>query len=85
MSDIKKNFEFACENIKNLNKTPSNDDLLYLYAHFKQATIGDCDSNEPSFFDVKGKAKWSAWKDLEGLSRDDAMLNYCSKYLELVE
>lgn len=85
MSDIEENFKFACENIKNLSEKPSNDDLLYLYGHFKQATVGDCNASQPGFFDPKGRAKWDAWNNLKGMTKEDAMLNYCGKYLELSE
>lgn len=34
-------FDKAAEDVKNLNGTPSNDDLLELYAFFKQANFGD--------------------------------------------
>lgn len=34
-------FTKSAEGVKNLTTKPSNDDLLQLYAHFKQATIGE--------------------------------------------
>lgn len=46
-------FDKAVEDVKNLKETPSNDDLLEIYALFKQATVGDCDTsklNSPALF-----------------------------------
>jgi diazepam-binding inhibitor (GABA receptor modulating acyl-CoA-binding protein) len=31
----------AAEAVKSLNNKPSNDELLQLYAHFKQSIVGD--------------------------------------------
>lgn len=39
-------FDKAAEDVKNLNGTPSNDDLLELYAFFKQANFGDNTTRE---------------------------------------
>jgi diazepam-binding inhibitor (GABA receptor modulating acyl-CoA-binding protein) len=85
MSSIKETFEFAIEDIKNLKNKPSNDDLLYLYGYYKQATHGDCDTSQPSLLDFTGRSKWNAWYSLKGTSEEDAMTAYCDKYLELME
>lgn len=34
-------FEEAVDKVKNLNETPSDNDLLELYGYYKQATVGD--------------------------------------------
>ena len=57
----------------------SNEDKLELYGLFKQATVGDCNTERPGMFDPKGKAKWDAWKAKEGMSSDDAKAGYVSK------
>lgn len=36
-----KDFKTKADQVKNLKSSPSNDDLLILYAFFKQATVGD--------------------------------------------
>jgi len=33
-----------------------------LYALFKQATVGDCNTSRPGIFDQKGRYKWDAWE-----------------------
>ena len=43
-------------------------------------TVGPNTLPKPGFFDFQGKQKWQAWKDLEeGLSRDEAMLQYVER------
>ena len=47
--------------MKTLKEAPSNDDLLELYALFKQATAGDVTGSRPGMMDFKGRAKFDAW------------------------
>lgn len=39
-------FKQAAEDVKNLSQTPSNDELLEVYALFKQASVGDNDTSK---------------------------------------
>ena len=39
--DLKSRFEQAQKDVETLSSRPKNDDLLALYAHYKQATVGD--------------------------------------------
>ncbi|CAO3666812.1 unnamed protein product [Rhizopus stolonifer] len=73
-------FETAAKEVKELSKTPSNDELLELYGLFKQATVGDNTTSKPTF-DIKGRYKWDSWNNLKGTSQEDAE----KKYIELVE
>ncbi|KAK5985315.1 Long-chain fatty acid transporter [Trichostrongylus colubriformis] len=74
-------FDEAASKVKSLKASPSNDQLLELYALFKQGTVGDNNTDKPGMFDLKGKAKWSAWDGKKGMSQDDAK----KAYVELVE
>ncbi|VDL79197.1 unnamed protein product [Nippostrongylus brasiliensis] len=74
-------FDDAATKVKSLKTSPSNDQLLELYALFKQGTVGDNNTDKPGMFDLKGKAKWSAWDGKKGMSQDDAK----KAYVELVE
>ncbi|EEB06416.2 acyl-coenzyme A binding protein [Schizosaccharomyces japonicus yFS275] len=74
-------FEQAAVDAKKLKQTPNNDELLKMYALFKQATVGDNNTEKPGLLDLKGKFKWNAWNDLKGTSKEDA----ASKYVEFVE
>ncbi|HWU67873.1 MAG TPA: acyl-CoA-binding protein, partial [Stenotrophobium sp.] len=61
MADLKPLFEKALKDVKTLTKRPSNDDLLTLYALFKQATDGDVSGSRPGMLDMVGRAKYDAW------------------------
>ncbi|KTW29422.1 hypothetical protein T552_01373 [Pneumocystis carinii B80] len=69
-------FEQAAKDVKNLSLTPSDSELLELYALYKQATEGDINKERPGFFDAKGKCKWDAWNKQKGKSKEDAMREY---------
>lgn len=77
--------EFAqCQvEVKELTSRPSNEDLLTLYATYKQATDGDVSGKRPGMLDVKGRAKYDAWASLSGQSSDDAQQGYIAKVREL--
>ena len=81
MSDLAAKFEDAQKRVKQLSKSPSNDDLLELYAFYKQATAGDVSGSRPGMLDLKGRAKYDAWSKRKGTSKDDAM----TKYVALVD
>ncbi|XP_062539717.1 acyl-CoA-binding protein [Armigeres subalbatus] len=78
-------FEQAVEDVKNLKVTPSDADLLEVYGLYKQATVGDCNTDKPGFLDFKGKSKWEAWNGRKGMSQDDAKQAYVDKVAKLVE
>jgi diazepam-binding inhibitor (GABA receptor modulating acyl-CoA-binding protein) len=79
MSDLDERFEKAQVDVKTLTTRPSNDDLLALYATFKQATVGEASkAKKPGRFDLVGKAKYDAWTKLAGVSADDAKQRYVS-------
>ncbi|MFN8671712.1 MAG: acyl-CoA-binding protein [Candidatus Sericytochromatia bacterium] len=75
MENLKEKFEEAAVNSKKL-PSQSNDNLLKLYALYKQATEGDVSGSKPSMFDFKGVAKYDAWEAKKGLSKEDAMKEY---------
>ena len=69
-------FQEAQEKVKTLTKRPSNDELLELYALYKQGSAGDVQGKRPGMLDVKGRAKYDAWAKREGMGREDAMKSY---------
>lgn len=69
-------FKEAQEKVNTLTERPSNEELLDLYALFKQATEGDNKTEEPGMFDIKGKFKWKQWSSKAGMSADAAMQAY---------
>ena len=72
----------SSDDIKDQVGALSNDDKLDFYALFKQATVGDVNTERPGMLDMKGKAKWDAWKAKEGMSQDDAKAAYVAKVQE---
>ncbi len=74
-------FEDAQARVKKLTKSPSTDDLLELYALFKQSTAGDVTGSRPGMLDMKGRAKFDAWTKKKGITKEDAM----TKYVALVD
>lgn len=74
--ELKEQFEAAQVKVKALPQKPANDELLELYALYKQATEGDNTGEEPNPFDFKEKFKWNQWNTKKGLSSDDAMQQY---------
>jgi diazepam-binding inhibitor (GABA receptor modulator, acyl-CoA-binding protein) len=79
--DLKTQFENAVTRSKELTKRPSNEELLSLYALYKQASEGDVTGDRPGGFDFKAIAKYDAWEELKGKSKDAAM----NEYIALVD
>ena len=77
-------FHAAVERSKALTKRPSNEELLDLYALFKQATDGDVSGDRPGGFDFKAIAKFDAWAGKKGKGKDDAMKEYIDLVGKLV-
>ncbi|MEO7311536.1 MAG: acyl-CoA-binding protein [Chitinophagaceae bacterium] len=70
-------FQVAATESKTLAEKPSNETLLELYALFKQGSDGDIEAESPSNpFDFVAKAKYNAWAELKGMSKDAAMQQY---------
>merc|ERR1712166_1276506 len=57
-------------------KGTSNDDKLEAYGLYKQATVGDVNTDRPGMLNFSGKSKWDAWKAREGTSSEDAQATY---------
>jgi diazepam-binding inhibitor (GABA receptor modulating acyl-CoA-binding protein) len=74
--DLAARFEDAQSRVKQLTKAPSTDDLLELYALYKQATAGDVAGSRPGMLDMKGRAKYDAWAKKKGIAKDEAMAQY---------
>ena len=69
-------FERAVKRSKELTKRPSNEELLKLYALYKQATEGDNNESRPGGFDFKAIAKHDAWAEQKGKSSEEAEAAY---------
>uniref|UniRef100_A0A3Q3IR91 ACB domain-containing protein n=1 Tax=Monopterus albus TaxID=43700 RepID=A0A3Q3IR91_MONAL len=72
------------EDVKNVKTKPSDQELLDLYGLYKQALVGDVNTDRPGIFDFKGKVKWDAWDSRKGMSKDDAMSAYITLAKEVI-
>jgi len=77
---LEEDFSAAQARVKQLKSTPAADELLEIYALYKQATSGDVSGSRPGMLDFKGRAKFDAWAARKGTSKSDAM----TRYVELV-
>lgn len=85
MADLKADFQQAQKDVEKLSQRPANDDLLALYAYYKQANEGDVSGKRPGMTDFKGRAKHDAWTKLKGTDADTAMQAYVDKVQTLHE
>ena len=80
MADLETRFKKAAHYVR--NSPPSNagnDEKLSIYALFKQGSEGDVQGTQPWAVQLEARAKWDAWKKLEGTSKDSAMEDYIAK------
>ena len=50
--------------------------MMSMYALFKQATVGPCNTAEPPPIDTKALYKWKAWNALKEMPKDAAAGEY---------
>ncbi|RVX05535.1 Acyl-CoA-binding domain-containing protein 3 [Vitis vinifera] len=81
----KEEFKEFSEKAKSLPPTTMDADKLVLYGLYKQATVGTVDTNRPGIFSPKERAKWDAWKAVEGKTKEEAMSDYIVKVKQLQE
>lgn len=74
--ELQQQFDSAVARSKELTQRPSNEELLNLYGLFKQASEGDVSGDRPGGFDFKAIAKYDAWAELKGKSKEQAMQDY---------
>lgn len=79
--DINARFLTAKDEVTKLSEAPDNMAKLKLYALYKQSTEGDAAGPRPGMMDFVGRAKYDAWKEHAGKSKETAM----EAYIALVE
>ena len=84
MAVTDKKFEAAANDIKKLTRRPDDEDMLRLYAMYKQGSEGDVKGPKPGFFDFVGSAKYEDWEKLQGTSAEQAMTKYVALVKKLV-
>jgi diazepam-binding inhibitor (GABA receptor modulating acyl-CoA-binding protein) len=66
----------AAETVKQLSTKPNNTTLGCLYGLYKQATVGNNNSNKPGVLDIQGTIKWSNWNNYKNYSKHQAEVEY---------
>ena len=81
--EVASEFENVLNNLKDIDMESLNisDSIkLDFYKYYKQATVGDCNIQEPYSIFYKAHAKWKAWNSIKGMSIEDAMKEYINYY-----
>jgi acyl-CoA-binding protein len=81
MAETDKKFEAAAKDIQKLTRRPDDEDMLRLYALYKQGTEGDVTGERPGAFALKDRAKYDAWARVKGTDSARAR----EQYVKLVE
>jgi diazepam-binding inhibitor (GABA receptor modulator, acyl-CoA-binding protein) len=78
-------FQQAAAKSKEMTRRPTNEELLKLYALFKQGSEGDVTGERPGGFDFKNIAKYDAWEELKGKSKENAKEEYIAFVNQLLQ
>jgi diazepam-binding inhibitor (GABA receptor modulating acyl-CoA-binding protein) len=81
MTDVDKKFAAAAKDVQQFTRRPDDEDLLRLYALYKQGTEGDVKGDRPGAFSLKERAKYDAWARVKGTDAAKAR----EQYVKLVE
>ena len=81
MAETDEKFAAAARDIQTLTRRTDDEDMLRLYALYKQATEGDVQGERPGAFALKDRAKYDAWARLKGTDSAKAR----EQYVKLVE
>ncbi|XP_027079818.1 acyl-CoA-binding protein [Coffea eugenioides] len=82
---LQEDFEAHAEKAKTLPENTTNESKLILYGLYKQAIVGPVNTPRPGVFYQRDRAKWDAWKAVEGKSKEEAMNDYITKVKQLQE
>lgn len=66
----------AANAIKQHTGNVNHDDIENLYGLYKQATVGDNNTEKPSFLNFVGVKKWNGWNKYKNMSSSDAEIAY---------
>ena len=81
MSDLQQQFEETVNFVQNSEGEVqlSNEQKLQMYALYKQATEGDVSGKKPGMMDFVARAKYSAWEECKGQTKEQAMKKYINE------
>ncbi|KAG9461345.1 hypothetical protein GDO78_017180, partial [Eleutherodactylus coqui] len=66
-------FDKAAKMVRQKHCTPTELEQLKIYSWYKQANVGDVDTDPPGGV---AQQKWDAWNELKGTSKSNAMIQY---------
>lgn len=72
-------FSEAASHLQTIHHSIEVTDLLEIYGLYKQATVGRCNTQKPSVFNMQNRSKWCAWNDLGEMSCAEAKRLYIEK------
>jgi acyl-CoA-binding protein len=84
-SRFKKAVEMVQTSPADSSEAPSNNEKLRFYGLFKQATVGPCNTQKPSWIDVVARAKWDSWNSFKELSKEEAMEEYIDEVIRFLK
>jgi diazepam-binding inhibitor (GABA receptor modulating acyl-CoA-binding protein) len=85
MSNLEDEFQHYSRAVKLISNRPPDEDLLVLYGLYKQSTIGDCNTNEPGFFEFTAKTKWNSWNSYKGKGKEESMNLYIQNAKNVID
>ncbi|KAH1131863.1 hypothetical protein J1N35_003241 [Gossypium stocksii] len=77
-------FQEYANKAKTLPPSTKEADKLILYGLYKQAMIGNVNTDRPGMLSPTDRAKWDAWKAVEGKTKEQAMTEYIAKVKDLL-
>ena len=80
---LQEQFDQAAADSKNLSERPDNMTMLKIYSLYKQGSAGDVEGKRPGMMDMINRAKFDAWAELKGKSKEDAQQEYIDLINEL--
>jgi diazepam-binding inhibitor (GABA receptor modulating acyl-CoA-binding protein) len=82
---IKKYFELSGKIATQMNSKLNDNEKLFLYGLYKQVTLGDCTTQEPSIINFTENRKWKAWKKNINMNKILAMDTYANFVSKLID
>lgn len=82
LEELERKFKKYSEMVKKF-KNVSDENKLFLYAHYKQVTCGNNTNPKPFILNRVEMEKWKTWFELNNLSKEDAINKYVKKVKDL--
>ena len=84
IEELIKDFNYCAERVKNLKKSPTNDEKLELYGYYKQVNCDNINIEKPSIFNLTAQSKWNAWNKCKDIPKKKAIELYIVSVYNLI-